>query len=388
MQDQNPQLRRARSLVVERVAASLTSIARVMVAAIVSVAGLAAIAEPAGAATYSGPLVAPEIERDVASLMNQMRIDQGLAPLDLVVTTDGSADPRLETWRNCLLELNMTSLIERSSLTHDDARVCGAKNTSVIPGEQILAASWQSGSRGANPSRTATSWLSSAPHTKWLMSPNAESMMVYAACFEASGASYLIIGATLLDGSGNWPRQNTSAAAPSTAGDIYDSAYYYSCPAPGSGALVQPSKARPGTTSTPLPGTVAAARSLSEVLSASDYSASDAATLRLYRAFFGRDPDASGAAYWITQARNGVALDTLAWSFANSDEFIGRYGRVDDARFLSLMFENMLGRAPDAAGYSYWLDQMVAQGLGQHEVVRWVTANNEFANRYPFMPTS
>ncbi len=320
--------------------------------------------------------------------MNQMRAGQGLPALDLIVTTNGSADPRLEAWRNCLLELNMSGLLASpASLTHDDANVCGAKRTSVIPGEQILAASWQSGgNRGANPVRTATSWLTSPPHTKWLMSPDATSMMVYAACFEANGSSYLIIGATMLKANGSWSTPNASAAAPPVTGDAYNTAYFHACPKAGSTTIVQPSAARPGTSATPLPGTVAAARSLTDVLAASDYSVSDAKTLRLYRAFFDRDPDVTGAAYWITQSRLGASPESLAWSFANSPEFLSRYGQVEGPRFLTLMFENMLGRTPDPAGYAYWLDQMSSKGMETHEVVQWVTANNEFSNRYPFMP--
>ncbi len=381
MDGQPSLLRRARSL-------ASTGL-RVAAVTAVAAAGLAAAPNSAAAATYSGPQVAPQIEQDVATLMNQMRVDQGLPALDLIVTTDGSADPRLVAWRNCLLELNMTTLLgSPAGLTHDDGNLCGAKRTAIVPGEQILAASWQSGgSRGANPVRTATSWLTSPPHTKWLMSPDATSMMVYAACFEANNQSYLIIGATMLESNGSWSTPNTSAAAPSVSGDAYNTAYFHACPKVGSSMIVQPSAARPGTSATPLPGTVAAARSLTEVLAASDYSASDAETLRLYRAFFDRDPDAVGAAYWISQSRLGASPETLAWSFANSSEFTGRYGQLNDAAFLTVMFENMLGRSPDPAGYRYWLDQMRSKGLGTHEVVRWVTANAEFSNRYPFTPT-
>ena len=379
------QLRRVRA----RVATMLHVGAAVAIAAVGVAGGLAATASPASAASYSGPLVAPQIEQDVATVMNQMRVDQGLAPLNLIVTTDGSAHPQLEAWRNCILSLNMTTLLgSPSGLTHDDNRVCGAKQTAIVPGEQIIAASWRSGgSRGANPVTTATGWLSSAPHAKWLMSPNAESMMVYAACFEANNSSYLIIGATLLDGNGNWSTPNVSAAGPSTGSDAYNQAYFHACPKPGSTRIIQPSAARPGTSGAPLPGTVAAARSLPEVLAASDYSARDAETLRLYRAFLDRDPDAVGATYWIQEGRLGATPDDLAWGFAKSQEFTSRYGQVDDGGFLALMFQNMLGRSPDTAGYQYWLGQMRVQHLGQHQVVRWVTANSEFTNRYPFTPT-
>lgn len=134
------------------------------------------------------------------------------------------------------------------------------------------------------------------------------------------------------------------------------------------------------------PRTVEVAATVDEILAARDYDPErDADTLRLYRAFLGREPDPAGARYWIDQTRGGATLDDLAFGFANSIEFRTTYGDVSDAEFLDLIYRNMLNRIADPAGRSYWLDQM-SGGLAPHLVVRWVVANDEFVGKHPFSP--
>jgi len=133
-------------------------------------------------------------------------------------------------------------------------------------------------------------------------------------------------------------------------------------------------------------GYVFEARTVDEILHAVDYNDADGDTLRLYRAFFNREPDANGAVYWIAQTRTGANMDDLAYGFAQSTEFNLRYGPVDNGEFLDLLYRNILGRTADAKGRKYWLDQM-ANGLSQDGVVRWVVANDEFIRRHPYSPT-
>ncbi len=127
------------------------------------------------------------------------------------------------------------------------------------------------------------------------------------------------------------------------------------------------------------------ANSIDEITEAVDYRTSDADTLRLYRAFLDREPDLPGAKYWISQTRSGASLDDLAYGFAQSDEFISEYGTLTNAEFLTLIYDNMLGRVADQAGYDYWLGEM-NDGLLQFGVVRWVVANDEFVTNYPYSP--
>ncbi len=135
------------------------------------------------------------------------------------------------------------------------------------------------------------------------------------------------------------------------------------------------------------PGTLAEAVTLDDILAATDYRADDADFLRLYRAFFDRDPDVAGARYWIGEARRGVSYDDIAWAFSTSPEFVLRYGPVSDEAFLETVYRNVLARPPDPDGFAYWLGLMNGGQITRHGVVRWVAAGNEFRARHPYAPT-
>lgn len=81
-------------------------------------------------------------------------------------------------------------------------------------------------------------------------------------------------------------------------------------------------------------------------------------TYRLYQAAFDRTPDGAGLKYWINALDAGtVKLADMATLFVGSKEFSDMYGAApSNATFLSKLYNNILHRAPDAAGYAYWLD--------------------------------
>ncbi|HEY4376680.1 MAG TPA: DUF4214 domain-containing protein, partial [Acidimicrobiales bacterium] len=79
---------------------------------------------------------------------------------------------------------------------------------------------------------------------------------------------------------------------------------------------------------------------------------------RLYRAYFLRIPDQGGLAFWIGKRRAGTSLTAISNSFAASAEFKNRYGTVSNATFVNLVYENVLGRAGDAGGLTYWNGQL------------------------------
>ncbi len=151
----------------------------------------------------------------------------------------------------------------------------------------------------------------------------------------------------------------------------------------------QPPTTPPPTTPdprTPNRGPIADARTLDEILAATDYQSTDAGFLRLYRAFFRRDPDVGGAKYWLAKVDDGATFDDIAWSFSVSTEFTSTYGQLTDEQFITLLYRNVLDRATDPAGEAYWLDQVRNGALPPHGVVRWVAAGNEFIDRYPYAP--
>jgi hypothetical protein len=85
--------------------------------------------------------------------------------------------------------------------------------------------------------------------------------------------------------------------------------------------------------------------------------------LRLYWAFFLRAPDAGGLAYWLGKSEGGMPLATIAQKFALSSEFQNTYGPLADADFVKLVYGNVLQRKSDAAGVSFWVDQLQHHGL-------------------------
>ena len=77
---------------------------------------------------------------------------------------------------------------------------------------------------------------------------------------------------------------------------------------------------------------------------------------RLYNAAFSRLPDAKGLENWINGNKSGnVNYASSAQYFSQSEEFKNRYGsNVNDTDFITTLYNNVLGRAPDAAGLSHY----------------------------------
>ncbi len=128
---------------------------------------------------------------------------------------------------------------------------------------------------------------------------------------------------------------------------------------------------------------MAQATSVAELSLSADFTAEHANVLRLYWAFFNRDPDLSGAKYWIGISKV-ASLDTIAIQFAASAEFKQTYGSVDDRRYVEILYGNVLGRTPDAGGFNYWYGLVIEGKLTRGSVVRWVSASQEFKSRKPY----
>lgn len=84
----------------------------------------------------------------------------------------------------------------------------------------------------------------------------------------------------------------------------------------------------------------------------------------LYIAILGRNPEPAGFGYWCdTLANNGgtqAALNAITVGFGKSPEFIGTYGGQTTSAAITLMYNNVLNRAPDANGLAYWTTQYSA----------------------------
>lgn len=95
-----------------------------------------------------------------------------------------------------------------------------------------------------------------------------------------------------------------------------------------------------------------------------------AQAFRLYQAAFDRAPDISGLGFHISVMEGaGVSLTQVAQGFVDSAEFKSRYGALDNAAFLTQLYQNILHRAPDPAGLAYWLGLLDGKALTRGQVL-------------------
>ncbi|GIL38476.1 DUF4214 domain-containing protein [Roseiterribacter gracilis] len=85
---------------------------------------------------------------------------------------------------------------------------------------------------------------------------------------------------------------------------------------------------------------------------------------RLYTAALGRQPDEGGLKVQADALTNGTSLVQLAQNFLNSAEFVARFGAGDSGAYVDALYQNVLGRLPDAAGRAVQVDAL-AHGLSR-----------------------
>jgi hypothetical protein len=90
---------------------------------------------------------------------------------------------------------------------------------------------------------------------------------------------------------------------------------------------------------------------------------------RLYGATLDRTPESGGLKQWVMGLESGaLTLQQAADGFTSSREFQSKYGNLDNAGFVDLLYENVLSRDPDPAGFQHWLNTM-ADGMNRSNVV-------------------
>ncbi|MBV8666506.1 MAG: DUF4214 domain-containing protein [Burkholderiaceae bacterium] len=120
--------------------------------------------------------------------------------------------------------------------------------------------------------------------------------------------------------------------------------------------------------------------------------ASDYATIlqQLYIAYYGRPGDPGGMAYWegvllasgaptdlqdlASAYATNTAVKTVINSFGNSAESVALYGTGNSTAFVTAIYNNVLGRAPDQAGLNYWAGLLSAGQVTQAQVAMAILA--------------
>lgn len=83
------------------------------------------------------------------------------------------------------------------------------------------------------------------------------------------------------------------------------------------------------------------------------------AIVELYIAYFNRAPDAIGLNFWASAFSNGTSLDQMASLFAGQSETQATYPEgTSNTDFANSVYANVLGRAPDQVGLTFWVDAL------------------------------
>lgn len=98
---------------------------------------------------------------------------------------------------------------------------------------------------------------------------------------------------------------------------------------------------------------------------------------RLYLATLNRAPDDSGFSGWTGALTGGQSLASITTGFINSTEFQTTYGALNNQQFVTLLYNNVLHRAPDAGGLSGWTGSLNA-GASRESVVIGFSESAEF----------
>lgn len=82
--------------------------------------------------------------------------------------------------------------------------------------------------------------------------------------------------------------------------------------------------------------------------------------VRLYHSTFNREADKSGIGWWANQLdKTNLTLEDVASRFMDSEEFVGLYPEgLTQEEFVTLLYNNVLGRDPDLEGLEYWVEAL------------------------------
>ena len=90
----------------------------------------------------------------------------------------------------------------------------------------------------------------------------------------------------------------------------------------------------------------------------------------MYVAYFNRAADAFGLLFWADKYAEGLSLEEIAEFFFDQPETRALYPNSNDvAAFTTAVYQNVLGRDPDQAGFDFWTDLLSSGAASQGKFV-------------------
>ncbi|WP_182915853.1 DUF4214 domain-containing protein [Massilia cavernae] len=98
------------------------------------------------------------------------------------------------------------------------------------------------------------------------------------------------------------------------------------------------------------------------------------AVQKLYVAYFSRPADVAGLQYWesvIAMANGSTAAVSAA--FSASAEYQAAFAGKDEAGIITMVYQNLFGRAPEPAGLDFWSRALIRKDVTTSEVVTMIS---------------
>jgi len=95
----------------------------------------------------------------------------------------------------------------------------------------------------------------------------------------------------------------------------------------------------------------------------------------MYQSLLGRTPDAAGSSFWNASMESGASLSTIASGFVGSPEYAANISGSADP--IAALYQNLLGRAPDAAGAAFWQSSLNS-GASIADIAKGFTDSPEY----------
>lgn len=87
------------------------------------------------------------------------------------------------------------------------------------------------------------------------------------------------------------------------------------------------------------------------------------AVQELYIAILGRAADSAGLKYWSDELESGkLVLENTRAAFTQQVEYLSIYDGLPAEQLVTTVYQNVLGRAPDNEGLTYWISELEREG--------------------------
>lgn len=106
---------------------------------------------------------------------------------------------------------------------------------------------------------------------------------------------------------------------------------------------------------------------------------------KLYVAYFSRPADPAGLSFWANQLQtNPNGYQNISAAFSTSAEYRATYGGMDNRAVVAEVYDNLFGRAAEAAGVDFWANALNNGAMTIDNVVTQIAAGAQGNDRIAY----